>query len=247
MQKMLTRFVVLLAVLLAALQSFAEYTVVLKDGTRYKAKAKWTVVNGKAIINLTNGQSMQVDPSLIDVAKSEQITKLGVNANIVDLNTNMPAQNAPSQQQPSLGETIRLRGRNAKAPAPAANTPAASSIPAATTGAGSPPPRVLENFDKAYENVGIFEKTIKPTGGRTLRAELTIDTEERVFNAISATSYLIMRNAGVDGAQIDMVELFMKTTTGGSAGRFQMSRADAESLEQRTMTQQDYFVRKVIY
>lgn len=246
MQKMLTRFLVILAVLLAALQSFAEYTVVLKDGTRYKAKAKWTVVNGKAIINLTNGQSLQVDPSLIDVAKSEQITKLGVNANIVDLNTNMPAQNAPSQQQPSLGETIRLRGRNAKTP-PAASIPDASSAPAVTTGAGSPPPRVLENFDKAYENVGIFEKTIKPTGARSLRAEVTVDTEEKVFNAISATSYLIMRNAGVDGAQIDMVELFMKTTTGGSAGRFQMSRGDADALDKKLISQQDYFVRKVIY
>lgn len=245
MQKMLTRCFVVLAVLLAALQSFADYTVVLKDGTRYKAKAKWTVVNGKAIIQLTNGQSMQVDPSLIDVAKSEQITKLGVNANIVDLNTNMPAQNAPSQQQPSLGETIRLRGRNAKTPAPA--TPAVSTAPAVTTGAGSPPPRVLENFDKAYENVGIFEKTIKPTGARSLRAELTVDTEERVFNAISATSYLIMRNAGVDGAQIDMVELFMKTTTGGSAGRFQMTRGDADALDKKLISQQDYFVRKVIY
>jgi hypothetical protein len=247
MQKMLTRFFVVLAVLLAALQSFAEYTVVLKDGTRYKAKQKWTVVNGKAIIQLTNGQSMQVDPSLIDVAKSEQITKLGVNANIVDLNTNMPAQNAPTQQQPSLGETIRLRGRNAKTPPPPANTPAASTTPAATTGAGSPPPRVLENFDKAYENVGIFEKTIKPTGARSLRAELTVDTEERVFNAISATSYLIMRNAGVDGVQIDMVELFMKTTSGGAAGRFQMSRGDADALDKKLISQQDYFVRKVIY
>jgi hypothetical protein len=57
----------------------------------------------------------------------------------------------------------------------------------------------------------------------------------------------MVRNAGVDKARIDMVELFMKTTTGGSAGRFQMSRADAEALDKRTVSQQDYFVRKVIY
>jgi len=41
----------------------------------------------------------------------------------------------------------------------------------------------------------------------------------------------MVRNAGVAGAQIDVVELFLKTTTGGAAGRFQMTRADAESLE----------------
>ncbi|HYR27031.1 MAG TPA: hypothetical protein VEU30_01110 [Thermoanaerobaculia bacterium] len=245
MQKILTRSLVLSAAILAALQLLADYTVVLKDGTRYKARQKYTIVNGKAIINLTNGQSMQVDPALIDVAKSEQITKLGVNANIVDLSTNMPQNpGANRTQQPSLGEQVRLRNNaKSKAPAPVEAAPVAP----APVAAGGPPQRVLENFDKAYDNLGIFEKDIIPTGPRSLRAELTVDTEERVFNAISATSYLIMRNAGVDGAQIDMVELFMKTTTGGSAGRFQMSRSDADALDKKLVSQQDYFVRKVIY
>jgi len=246
MQKTLTRSLVLSAAMLAALQLLADYTVVLKDGTRYKAKQKYTVVNGKAIINLTNGQSMQVDPALIDAAKSEQITKLGVNANVVDLSTNLP-QNANANrgtQQPSLGEQVRLRN-TAKAKQPAVETAPVAPQPSAA--AGGPPQRVLENFDKAYDNLGIFEKEIIPTGARSLRAELTVDTEERVFNAISATSYLIMRNAGVDGAQIDMVELFMKTTTGGSAGRFQMTRSDADALDKKLVSQQDYFVRKVIY
>ena len=247
MPKSMVRSLVLIAALLLALQSFADYTVVLKDGTRYKAKAKWTMLNGKALIVLTTGQALQVDPALIDVAKSEQITKLGVNANIVDLNTNAPPSQSAQPQQPSLGDQIRLRPRGGTTATPPASTKPASSVPAISTGPGSLPARVLENFDKAYENVGIFEKKIDSTGGRSLRAELTVDTEERVFMAISATSFLMVKNAGVDGAQIDMVELFMKTTTGGSAGRFQMSRADAESLEQRTMTQQDYFVRKVIY
>ena len=237
--------------LLLTLQVFADYMVVMKDGTRYKAKQKWTLLNGKAIIQLTNGQTLQVDPNLIDVAKSERLTKMGVDANLVDLSTtgNQTAQPAP-RQEPSLGSTIRLRPRanNNTPAAPAKATPAAgsSTAPVATV-AGSLPSRVLENFDKAYENVGIFEKKIDSTGGRSLRAELTVDTEERVFNAISATSFLMVKNAGVDGAQIDLVELFMKTTNGGSAGRFQMTRADAEALEARSVSQHDYFVRKVIY
>lgn len=248
MQKIMTRSLVLLATLLMTSQLFAQYTVVLKDGTRYKAKAKWTVVNGKALINLTTGQTLAVDPALIDVARSEQLTKLGVNANIVDLNSNAPANTtpAPGRQQPSLGDQVRLR-RTTPAPAPAPTPAPAASTPSIATTPGSLPARVMDNFDKAYDNVGIFEKKINSTGARSLRAELTVDTEERVFMAISATSFLMVKNAGVDGAQIDMVELFMKTTTGGSAGRFQMSRADAEALEQRAMSQQDYFIRKVIY
>ncbi|MGZ7042124.1 MAG: hypothetical protein ACXVH7_10075, partial [Thermoanaerobaculia bacterium] len=62
-----------------------------------------------------------------------------------------------------------------------------------------------------------------------------------------ATSFLITRNAGVTGVRVDMVELFMRTTTGGSSGRFQMSRSDAEALDTKQISQQDYFIRKVIF
>jgi hypothetical protein len=232
---------------LVAVPSFAKYIVVLKDGTRYAAKAKWTVTNGKALVLLENGQSLQLDPSLIDVARSEQLTKIGMaSANVIDLNPNASAQ--PQQkQQPTLGDTIKLRPRGQQAAqAPAAAKPA-TATPPPIAGAGAMSPEVLEKFDRAFENVGIFEKKITSASATSLRAEMTVDTEDRVFNAISATSYLMVRNAGVTNARIDMVELFMRTTTGGSAGRFQMSREDAEALNNRTISQQDYFVRKVIY
>lgn len=231
-------------VMLTAVPSFARYIVVLRDGTSYTAKAKWTVVNGKAIVQLENGQSLQLDPSLIDVPKSEQMTKVGMaNANVIDLN---PAATAaqPKQGQPSLGSQIKLRQRPSQAQA--APTPAVTAT-APAPGAGAMSSEVVEKFDRAFENVGIFEKKVIATGARSLRAEMTVDTEERVFNAISAASFLMVRNAGVEGAQIDMVEMFMRTTTGGAAGRFQMSRADAEALDKRTISQQDYFVQKVIY
>jgi hypothetical protein len=233
--------------LLVAVPSFARYIVVLKDGTNYAAKAKWTVTNGKALVLLENGQSLQLDPALIDVPRSEQMTKIGMaNANIIDLSTNTGTQ-APAKQPPSLGDSIKLRPR-APQQAPPQGTPKPTvASPAPIAGAGAMPAEVVEKFVRAYENVGIFEKKIISSSATSIRAEMTVDTEDRVFNAISATSYLMVRNAGVANVRIDMVELFMKTTTGGAAGRFQMSRADAEALNNRTISQQDYFVRKVIY
>jgi hypothetical protein len=236
----------------AAAQSFAAYIVVLKDGTRYKAKAKWTVQNGKASIVLENGQVLQLDPSLIDAAKSEQVTKIGMSGANVISDPTVLAQEAPQRnQQPSLGSQIRLRRQPGATPAPATPAPATSapapSITPVTTTPGEISSEVVEKFQRAFENVGIFEQKVVATGGRSLRADLTADSEDKVFNAISATSFLIVRNAGVTGAQIDMVELFMRTTNGGAAGRFQMSRADAEALDQKRITQQDYFVRKVLY
>jgi hypothetical protein len=234
-----------------ALPSFATYIVVLKDGTRYVAKSKWTVIKGKAIINLENGQSMQVDPSLIDVPRSEQMTKIGMaNANVIDLNTNdAPATTSTRAQQPSLGSQFRLRKLPAEGQ-PAETTPAketpATTAPT-TPRSGTMPQEVLDKFELAMENVGVFDRKITPTGANSIRAELSVDTEDRVFNVISATSFLMVRNANVPGVRIDLVELYMKTSLGGAAGRFQMSRADAEAINNQTISQQEYFVRKVIY
>lgn len=227
--------------LVVTTNAFATYIVVLKDGTRYAAKEKWTVKNGKALVLLENGQSLQLDPSLIDGPRSEAMTKIGMaNANIVDLDpTASAANNRPTG--PTLGDQIKLRHTPAAQPQPATPTPA--TVPSA----GQINSQVIEKFDLAFENIGIFEKKITSSSKTSLRAEMTVDTEDRVFNAISATEYLMVRNAGVDGAQIEMIELFMRTTTGGSAGRFQMTRADAEALDHKTISLQEYFVRKVIY
>jgi hypothetical protein len=234
--------------LFVAAPSFATYIVVLKNGSKYAAKEKWTVVNGKAIVKLENGQSLQLDPALIDVAKSEEMTKVGMaNANILDLNADLTKGQPPKQPKPSLGESIKLRPRGGQAPAPAPAPTQSTNTPAPISGVGELPNQVVDKFDRAYDNIGIFEKKVISTGDNSLRAEMTVDTEERVFNAISATSFLMVKNAGVAGVQIDMVELFMRTTTGGAAGRFQMSRADAEALDQRRISQQEYFIRKVIY
>lgn len=251
LKTLLKTLFVFAAVSLVTTDAFAKYIVVLRDGTAYTAKSKWKVVNGKAIVELENGQSLQLDPSLIDVAKSEQRTKMGMaNANVLDTGSKGTTA-APRAKQPALVD-MQLRPREVpKQPVPAPTTAAPSATPAnitpVQTVSGSLPEEVTEKFALAYENVGIFERKVVSTGARSLRAEMTVDTEERVFNAISATSFLMVRNAGVDGVQIDVVEMYMKTTTGGAAGRFQMTRADAEALDKRTVSQQDYFVKKVIY
>jgi hypothetical protein len=226
---------------LFAAQSFAAaYVVVLKNGANYAAKEKWTVVNGKALVKLENGQMLQLDPALIDVAKSEELTKYGsASSSIIDLDPNMPKGPA-KPKKPSIGD-IKLRS---KATAQQVDKTVA---PAVVVPAGSTTAQVIEKFQRAYENDGIFECKVVATGERVLRVELTVDTEDRVFGAISTTAAMIVRNAFVEGAKIDMVELFMKTTTGGAAGRFQMARADADALMDKKIRREDYFITKVIY
>ena len=94
-------------------QAFALYIIVLKDGTRYKAKAKWTVSNGKALVTLENGQTLALNLNEIDVAKSEEVTKLGL-GDVHVLGTEQQSQTQQQKQAPSLGSVARIR----KQPAP---------------------------------------------------------------------------------------------------------------------------------
>ena len=250
------KVLVALALLMLSTPSFATYWIVMKDGSKYKAKGKWTVTNGKALIQLESGTNIVVDPAQIDVAKSDEATRLG---GATVLAQEQPADAQPRQQS-SLGSAIKLRKlqqqqqqeqQPAATPSPTSAvpspTPAPSSVPATSGGSGVLGNEIVDKFSRAYENVGIFEQKVTSPRPHVLHVELTTDSEEKVFNAMSATAFLIMRNAGVASAQIDMVELFMRTTTGGAAGRFQMTRDDAAALDGKQMTREDYFVRKVIY
>ena len=233
------KLLILLGALLVSTQAFATYFIVLKDGTQIRATRKWTVQGGKAIVQLEGGGTMTLDPNSIDAAKSEETTKMGGGAVLaVEQNSSVPAQ-----QKSGLGGAFKLR----KLPTDPTAAPTTNTAPVPTPTGPMLSSEVLNKFERAYENVGIFEHKITATGPHSLRADLTADNEEKVFNAISATSFLIVRNAGVSGAQVDSVDLFMKTTTGGSSGRFQMGRDDAGALESKSLTREEYFIRKVLY
>lgn len=239
----------LAAVTLFASNAFASYWVVLRDGSRYECKAKPTVTNGKAAFTTIAGQTFNVEASQIDTAKSEEATKYN-GAQVFNIGGPGAPQGAGQPQQQGLGSQIKLRklpGTTTPPPAPAPAATSAAAPPPVAAGSGALGVDVVQKFERAFENVGIFEHKVVATGAHSIRADLTADSEEKVFNAISATAFLAVRDAGVPGAKIDMVELFMKTTNGGASGRFQMTREDAAAIDSKQITQADYFVRKVIY
>lgn len=241
-----------MATLIAGQSFAADYIVVLTNGTKYVATEKWTMRNGKAIIKLKNGQSLQLDPALIDPAKSEAATKNPM-GNLTVLGVESAPTAPRAKQGPSLGDVTKLR-RQQNTPSPATATPAtrqagragaAPTTPLASgAGVGND---VLSKFTAAYENVGLYEYTVTSGSPNTVRAEVTADNEQKVFNAISATSFVMTRSPAVTGTRIDLVELFMKTTNGGSAGRFLMSREDAEAVDKKQITRENYFVAKVVF
>jgi hypothetical protein len=240
------KILMLCAVLTLASSQLFAYWVVLKDGSRYETIGKPTISGNKATFTMKNGQTVQVTADAIDHAKSEEATRLG-GGTVIGMEQR-PVPEAKAQS--SLGSQIRLRRQQqAAAAANAGVAPMAPPPPAAKSLLGSD---VVDKFERAYENVGIFEHKMTATPGRGLRADLTTDSEDKVFNAISATAFLIVHNAGLNGVVIDEVHMFMKMTNGGTAGRFQMTRADAQALYVGGTSPdknrlQEYFIKNVLF
>ncbi|MGA7617602.1 MAG: hypothetical protein WBX15_20745 [Thermoanaerobaculia bacterium] len=240
----------LLAVMTAA-TSFASYIVILKDGTRYRATQKWTLSGGKALVKLEDGSVLQLDPKLIDVKKSEAMNQLGLGDVNVIAQEAPPAAEAPASRPVGLGSIARIRklpGATNEAPDSSTAGPASSnSTPVQGSGPGYLGNDVTSKFVSAFENVGLFGAKITASAPYKLRIEIPADNEDQVFKAISATSYMMLRIPEATGQRIDMVELFMATISGGAAGRFQMSREDAQNIDVKKISLPDYFLQKVLF
>jgi hypothetical protein len=238
---------VLLSVLvsLIAAPSFAAYIVVLRDGTQYKAKERWTIRNGKALVQLEQGGSLQLDPNLIDEAKTTEVNRLGLGN--VKVLAQERAVAAPTPQTSTLGSMTKLRRPQAGAPPTAPRATPTPALPAGQSAPGGLSSEVIMKFEAAYENVGIFEHEVTSPAPNKLHVKLVADNEDRVFGAITATAYFIVGAPRSTGEKIDLVELYMGTTNGGAAGRFHMTRADADLLNGKKITPQNYFVQNVLY
>lgn len=216
---------------LFAMPLFATYTIFMKDGTVYKATKKWEVRNGQAIVTLENGTTLSFDPRLIDVETTEKQNALGLgDARLIS------TERAPAQQssETPLGSRVRIRPRGTSGDTPEGPSESAPAFPQLDR-------EILNRFQRAYENMGLFGAGITQDGVGELTIRLSANSEDDVFKAISATSVLIDRTP-----EISKVHLLMATLTGGSAGKFEMTRQDADNLVEKRITWQAYFVQKVI-
>ena len=226
---------IIIVAALFAIPALAEYIVVLRDGTIYTATEKWKVVDGQALITLEGGTQIQLDPRMIDIAKTEQSNKLGLgDARLIKVEE--AVQSPPPRR--TLG-SVTLR-RDGATTSPAADAPRPAKV--ATSPSSLIDKETISKFQRAYDNVGLFDATVEPLNEKQLRIALTTNNEDEVFKAISATAFLV---ANLD--EIAEVQLLMSTLNGGSAGKFQMNDSDAKALTEKHIQWQSYFVQKVIY
>lgn len=241
------RFAAAFFLLAMPVLSFASYTVVMKDGQRYRAKQKWTMSGGKAILTLESGQTLSLDPNLINVAETDKVNAQGLGGARVIATSQEPQQQAP-QASPLGSISIKKQGSTTTAPATAPPSTTKAAAPTAATGSTNLSNNVMQLFSNAYENVGFFDSKIVGNGPNRLQITMTADNEDQVFKALSATAFMITKIPTATGEKVEVVDLFLKTINGGSAGRFQMSQTDAADLAQDTQNKwKDYYIRKVIF
>jgi hypothetical protein len=235
-------------VLLMPVLAFASYTVVMRDGQRYRAKQKWTMQGGKAILTLESGQTLSIDPKLINVEETEKVNAAGLGGARVIATSQAPQQAAP---QPSPLGSITIKqpatGGGSK-PATTSSPSSSASAPRSATGSTNLSNNVVQLLAGAYENVGFFDAKIVGNGTNRLQVTMTADNEDQVYKALSATAFMMTKIPTATGEKIEMIDLFLMTINGGSGGKFQMSQSDAADLSQDTQNKwKDYYVRKVIF
>lgn len=237
-------FALALAALLLAAPALG-YVVKLKDGTLIFARTSYTVKGTKAIITLENGTVTQIDVDKIDVPGTEEYNKK-YGGNVIGLDTPNGNELATPQNTPVPVNTLRdlIQKRQAQVkPLPTPNNPMTTDSSAANQAWGAVDQPVQLAFAKFFEGAGITQYRLLNYRGN-LRLLTTANTEEAVFNALSAAARAV---ADLNGKGRDVTLEILLTTSGGEAGgTFHMTPAQARPLVNGQLPIADYFVKNVV-
>ena len=232
--------IVLAAAIFAAPALFA-YNVRLKDGSIIFARTKYEVKGKKAIITLQNGTVTQIDLDLIDVPATEQYNRDNP-GNVIAIQPGEPRPANVSLVTPrpttSLQDVIRQRHMRLEV----RKTPA--SAEQGDSGSGQQPDTGVEAaFRSVFDGAAITQYRLT-NSRRKLRLLATANTEEAVFNTLSATARTLSELA--EKGKVIAVEITLTTAGGDAAGSFVMTTEQARLIVNGSMAVADYFVRNVI-
>ncbi len=225
--------------LLAAAPAALAYNIILKNGSILFARDKYTVKESKAIITLQNGTVVSYDLDQIDVPATEKYNKENP-GNVIALETGRDARPAPlatPQPKTTLQDVIRSRKMKLGVPTPrAGESDAASSFQ-------SVDPTVDQAFRKILDGASISQYRLTTYRGR-VRLLATANTEEAVFNTLSASARAIA-DLGNRGKEVSM-DIVLTTSSGDSAGSFEMNGEQARQLVNGNITAADFFLKNVV-
>lgn len=122
----------------------------------------------------------------------------------------------------------------------------AAALKAADSGGGGAMDlQMMNTFNQAFESAGIrgVRLVTIPQG---VRLQVITETEQQVFGAIAAAARGLKESRAL-GKSLDKVDMYLATSAGESAGRFELSPEDAEALVTGRTTPSKFFVDSVIF
>ena len=235
----------LFALLFCAIAGTANaYTVKLKDGSIIFARSKYTLRGDKAIITLPNGTVTQIALTAIDVPGTEKYNR--------DNPGNVIALEAPQTEPGSIPPTAvptaslqdAIRSRRTRVELPASNP-----VTSAEGGGGASWQALDQNlqaaFAKVFDGAGISQYRLQNFRG-AMKLLATANTEEAVFNTLSATARALADYGAGAGGKSTAIEVALTTSSGESAGTFQMTTEHARLIVNGNVRVQDYFLKNVV-
>lgn len=216
------------------------YVVKLKDGSLIFARIKYTVKGDRAIITLENGTVTAIKLDQIDIEGSEKYNKENF-GNVVAIDTPDGRKPTPAGVPPApRGIQDYIRENK-----PRMGLPSASEKSSAE-GSGPSFQQVDANlqsaFSKIFDGAGISQYKLTNFRGKT-RLLVTTNTEEAVFNALSAAARALS-DPGSRGVPTT-IQIVLTTSSGDPAGTLEMSPEQARLLVNGQITAADYFVKNV--
>jgi hypothetical protein len=238
-------FALLVLVLVLAAAPALAYVVRLKDGTIIFARSAYTVKGTKAIITLENGTVTQYDLDKVDIPGTIDYNEK-YKGNVIGIDTPAETNIAIPQSTPvpakRLGDLIRERKAQIK-PAPTPSGPAGSDPTVASQTWSSVDKPVQEAFNKFFDGAGITQYRLTNYRG-TLRLLTTANSEEAVFNGLSAAARAVA-DLNAKGHDVKL-EVVLTTSSGESGGTFVLNAEQARWLVNGQITVADFFIRNVI-
>jgi hypothetical protein len=229
----------LLSLLLLSSAAFA-YVVKLKDGSLIFARTKYTVKGARAIITLENGTVTAIPLDQVDVDGSEKYNKENF-GNVVAIDTpegHKPTPVGAPPASPRIQDYIKNNKPRMGLPSredKAAGEGQASSFQQVDT-------NLQSAFSKIFDGAGITQYKLTNFRGKT-RLLVTANTEEAVFNALSAAARSLS-DPSSRGA-LTTIQIVMTSSSGEPAGTLEMSPEQARLLVNGQISAADFFVRNV--
>jgi hypothetical protein len=250
-------FALAAALVLPAVLLAANYTIYTKEGQRIPAQGKPLVVGNRLVFRTPLGAQQSMAVADYDEERTLKANQEGLGGVYVlgDPNSGVKVIPDNTAKKPSLSDYIKQNKKIMKSSSPdagggnaeadvGARLSAALKVSEAG-GGGAMDLQMMNAFVQAFEGAGLRGVRLVsiPQG---VRLQVITETEQQVFGAIAAAGRGLKESRAL-GKALEKVDMYLATSAGESAGRFEISPEDAESLVTGRTTPSKFFVQHVIF